>query len=390
MAITCSIDATGITAPALADVRAYLEGAYKGIYGSDVILTEDTQDGQWIGIFAAAIHDANSMAVAVYNAFSPATAQGGGLSRVVKINGITRNVPTNSTVDLLIGGTAGTTITGGYALDAANAKWVLPSMVTIPSAGQITVTATAAVAGAVAALAGAVHKIGTPTRGWQTVTNPLAAVIGAPVEMDARLRLRQSTSTELPSSSILRGIAGAIADLSGVTSVKGYENDTSGVDTNGIPSHTISMVVEGGDAAEIADIIRRKKGPGTGTFGSTSETFVDASSGLPVTISFQRPAEVTIDVVVNLSAFAAYTTAIEEQIQQSIADYINGLDDGADVYLTRLYTPANLSGGANSSTYDITSILICRHGGTPTAANVAMGFAERAVSAVANVTVNPS
>ena len=99
MAITCTIDAAGITAPALSDIRAYFVSKYREIYGEDVYLEPDSQDGQLLDLFAVAVHDANSMAVSVFNSFSPSSAQGEGLSRVVKINGIARQSSTYSTVD---------------------------------------------------------------------------------------------------------------------------------------------------------------------------------------------------------------------------------------------------------------------------------------------------
>ena len=77
---------------------------------------------QFLGIVAAAINDSNAAAVAVYNSFSPATAQGNGLSSVVKINGITRLVASNSTVDLTVVGIAGTTITNGQASDSSGSS----------------------------------------------------------------------------------------------------------------------------------------------------------------------------------------------------------------------------------------------------------------------------
>ena len=71
-----TIDATGITAPSYADVLAFIQAKYQAIYGADIYLGNDSQDGQFLGVIAQAISDANSVAVAVYNAFSPATAQG--------------------------------------------------------------------------------------------------------------------------------------------------------------------------------------------------------------------------------------------------------------------------------------------------------------------------
>ncbi|MCT9017193.1 hypothetical protein N6G05_26965, partial [Cupriavidus gilardii] len=121
MAITTTaptIDASGITAPTYAEVLEYLKDQYRAIYGPDVYLEADSQDGQLLGVFAKAISDANAVAIAIYRSFSPATAQQDALSSNVKINGIARKVASFSTADLVIVGQAGTTITNGIAKDS--------------------------------------------------------------------------------------------------------------------------------------------------------------------------------------------------------------------------------------------------------------------------------
>ncbi|MFG1283392.1 baseplate J/gp47 family protein [Xanthobacter autotrophicus] len=386
MAITCTIDATGITAPSLDDVRTWLVGQYQSIYGSDVYLEPDSQDGQWIGILATALHDANAMCVSTYNAFSPATAQGEGLSRMVKINGLSRHIASKSQVDLLLGGTAGTVITGGYASDDAGNKWVLPSTVTIGISGQVTVTATAADVGAIAAPAGSIESIGTPTRGWQTVTNLLAAVEGDPVETDLELRQRQAVSTKIPSQTIFEGLVGAVAAVPGVTRYGGVDNDTDATDENGIPAHSFSLVIEGGDAAIIAQTVYVKKGPGAGTWGTTSEVVVD-SYGVPHTIRFMRPTSVPVVVAITLKALTGYTSNIGTKIRTAVAEYINALAIGDEVYLTRLFVPANLSGNADSVTFDITGLLIARDPDSPSSANLTFAYHEAPTCSVDDVSI---
>src|SRR5260363_114935 len=76
MTLSVTIDATGIHAPSYADVLNALKAQYRAIYGPDVYLENDSQDGQWLAVLAKCIHDANSAAISVYHAFSPATAQG--------------------------------------------------------------------------------------------------------------------------------------------------------------------------------------------------------------------------------------------------------------------------------------------------------------------------
>lgn len=120
------------------------------------------------------------------------------LKATVKINGIVRKGATNSIVDLLLTGSAGTTIMNGTVKDTNNLIWRLPASVVIGVDGTMTATATSSNSGAVAALAGTITTINTPTRGWASVTNPAAATVGAPAETDAELRIRQGQSVALP------------------------------------------------------------------------------------------------------------------------------------------------------------------------------------------------
>lgn len=341
-----------------------------------------------LAMFALAIHDANKFAVSVYNAFSPQTAQGAGLSRMVKINGLLRQSATYSTVDVTLAGAAGTVITGGVVEDVAGQKWDLPGTVTIPVSGEVTVTATAQEAGSVQAAAGEVSKIATPTRGWISVTNAAAATPGSDVESDATLRGRQAVSTSLPSLTVLEGIVGAVANLAGVTRYKAYENDTDSEDGDGVPAHSLAMVVEGGDTAAIAAAIATKKTPGAGTHGTTSATVTD-KYGMSSTIRFFRTTDVAIDLEIGITARAGYVSTTGEDIKQNLADYLNGLEIGEDVLLSKLYTPINAAEPDPAKrTFDVTSLEIARHGETPAAANLVLAFTEVASGSVDNITLN--
>lgn len=383
-----TIDATGISAPAFSDILDFLKSKYQAIYGPDTYLEDDSKDGQLLAIFASCINDANAVAISVYNAFSPATAQGANLSSVVKINGIARAVASASTVDVTIGGVVGTTITNGVVQDTNQVNWDLPASVTIPPAGTITVTATCEQPGAVSAAPGTVTTIATPTRGWQTVTNASAASLGNPVEEDADLRVRQASSTALPSLTVLDGIIGAVKAITGVTRVVAYENDTNVIDTNGLPPHVISLVVEGGDATAIATAIATKKTPGGGTYGTTTVTVNDVY-GIPHPINFFRPTPQAITAVVNLKALAGYSTAVGARVQQAISDYVNsvaigGGSAGAVEWDACIAAAKGVVGG---NTFKITSLTISGPGGAG-APDVPLAFNQSATCTPASVTVN--
>lgn len=386
LGLSATVTAEGISAPDYQTVLDTITGYFQQIYGSDAYLDPDSKDGQMVALVALAIHDANNTAISVYRSFSPATALGDALTNNVKINGITRRAATNSTVDLLLTGTVGTTITNGSVRDTNSVVWNLPATVVIGSDGTVVATATCANSGAVAAVAGSVNGINTPTRGWASVTNPLAATVGVAAETDAELRVRQSQSVALASLTPFDAVDGAIANVEGVTRHKLFENDTETTDANGLPAHSISAIVEGGDATSIANTIRSVKGQGVSTYGTTAVIVTD-KYGNPYTIRFSRPIDVPVYVSITLKALTGYSSEVGDEIKAAVASYINSLAIGDSVLLSRVYSPANLGvvSGGNARYYDIMELLIGRSADDVAAANLVVAYDESASCSVDNI-----
>lgn len=386
--LAAEITSTGVSAPSYQDVNLSLVASLEQIHGSDIVLDDDTQDGQLVGIVSLAITDANQGIVDAYNSFSPAKALGAALSSNVKINGLQRLIPSNSSTPVDVVGQAGTTIIDGIIeSEVDGSKWDLPSSVVIPVGGLISVTATAQEEGDITATAGTLTKIVTTTRGWQTVTNPSDATVGAPVEDDATLRNRQSVSTELPAETILEAITGRIANLDGVQSVKPYENDTDVTDANGLPPHSIAMVVEGGEAVEIATVIADTKAPGTGTYGTTTRVIID-ENGVPNTINFFVPTQVTVEVEIDITALTGYVSTTGDSLVADTAEYISGLGVGGSggfVYNSKLYTPAN--DGELGTTYNVTGIRARRDSDPFATTDVVIAFNEIPVTLDTDITL---
>ena len=362
---------TGISAPSYEEIYEYLKGRMRNIFGDDINLDADTQDGQMVGIVAAAISDVNAQAIAVYNAYNPTTAKGVALDSAVKVNGITRQAASHSQVDLRIVGQAGTHIVNGVALDEAENKWNLPADVVVPPTGEITVTAIAAEEGDIRAPAGTVNCIGTPTLGWQTVENILAAEPGAPVQTDLELRVQQSKSTALPSVSLWEGI----------------KNDGDTPTSEGVPGHSIAMIVDGGEVADIAKTIFLKKGEGVGTYGSTSYNFLD-TYGFPNTIRFSRPTVVPAYCKLTISPAADYLSSAEDEIKARIVAYINSLDIGESVNIARVLASAvKTDAGIVDERFSVEAITLGRSATAQTATSLAIAWNEAVSCAPENVTV---
>ena len=398
--LACTVDANGISAPSYEDILLSLQASYRAIYGEDVVLAEDTQDGQWLAILAKAQADTNAAQIFTYNEFSPATAQGAGLSSVVRINGITRQSSSFSSVVVILVGQTGTAIINGQVGDNQNLNttWNLPDSVVIPPEGEIAVTAVCTTEGAVTAAANTIAQILTPTAGWQLVGNPDAAVPGDPVETDYELRRRQTVSTQLPAETILGGLYSRVANLPGVTQLVAYENDTDIPNDDLMPPHSICFSILGGDVQQIVDTIGAGKGPGSNTYGgitgSVSGTYTDPISGIPYTIYYNVPTTIPIGISVEITVEGGYSTAIGAEIKQALVNFINGLGIGNDVIHTRLYAPALLVGPyaapsspANSNTYELRNLFSAILPNPGDNADIAIAFDQIAHCVVENVTV---
>lgn len=348
------VDSAGISAPPYSDIYQSLVASFQLIYGSDIYIAPDSQDGQWLAILASAINDSNQAAIAVFQAYSPIYAQGAGLSSQVKINGLSREIATKSQAQGDVVGQVGTIILNGVVRDTNSNLWDLPASVTIPLNGVISVTVIAQKLGSIVAQAGSINTIQNPQLGWQSFVSTVDATIGAAVETDAALRARQAFSTTLPSLSIKNGIEAAIGNVNGVQRFVLYENDTGVTDVNGIPAHSLSAVVEGGISTDIGKAIQIKKPPGIQTYGSTSVTVRDSKS-FPIAINYFILTNIPIFFEITIKALSGYVSSTGVAIQQAIARYATLLPIGEDVYPSQVQGAASLIDTNLDETFYITN-----------------------------------
>jgi uncharacterized phage protein gp47/JayE len=379
-----TIDATGISAPPYNDVYQSLIALFKNIYGQDIYVEPDSQDGQWIAVLAQAMHECNQAAIACFRSFSPTYSQGAALSSLVKLNGISRNVATNSTAEGTVVGTAGTVITDGVVQDAEGNLWDLPSPTTISLAGSVSVTITAQKEGALAAPIGTITKIYNPQFGWQSFSNTSTATLGAPVQSDAELRVRRAGSVATPALSIKDAISAAVANVVGVTRSFVYENDTGSTNADGIPSHSLSVVVLGGDSADIAAAIARRKTPGAQTYGTTTVNVYD-QYGLPTPINYFILAITPVYYTIEITALLGYVASTGVAIQQALADFTNALSIGEDVYITQAQAVASLQGLGIGKTFYISDFALGFSASPSGTSNLTIAFNAAASSSPASV-----
>lgn len=335
------VDDSGLHLPTYNDILEDMIDSMKKIYGQDIYLENDSADYQLLSILALKVHDSYQAVQYAYNSRSPATAIGAALDSVVKLNGIYRKPAGYSTCELTITGTPFTEIINGSVKDNTGNVWSLPASVVIGSDGTVKSTATCNVAGAVTALPGDITQIDTPTFGWKTVNNEVSAIPGNAIETDGELRQRQTISVSNPSQTMLAGTLGAIRALKNVARVSVYENDTniSAVDPDnnpfGLPPHSITCVVEGGNDNDIAEAILYHKGIGCYTNGTTVISVKDQNEYIN-TVRFYRPSYVPIFVHIKIKKYTGYISSLASTVKSAIYDYIQGLEIGRDVSISML------------------------------------------------------
>lgn len=382
------VDSLGFHMPTYPDIRDQLILDAQNIFGQDIYVGVDSQDYQWIAIVAEKIYDAFQTASLVYNNRGPNVAIGVGLDSIIKINGIKRKAATYSTCTVTLSGVPNTIINNGVITDKGSIKWDLPTTVTIPISGTTDILATCQIPGPIVSNPGDLINIFNPSYGWNGVYNSESGELGSNIESDSDLRIRQSNSTAEPSSTVLEGTRGAVAQIVGVTRSTLYENDSNITDANGLPAHSITEVVEGGKDNDIAQAIFIHKTPGCYTNGTTPITITDGTWEAS-TIRFFRPTYVDIDVTVNVKKLAGYTTSTTNDILINLQTFLNSLAIGSDLSISSLWgISLQAMPSLVNPMFSVTSITTARHGETQTFSDVVLAFNEVCRGDVNYIVVN--
>lgn len=386
------VSSTGFKRKRLDQLLAELNAEVKSIFGDNFNTSPESPDGQINGAISESNANLWELGEEAYNAFNPSAATGITLSNLVQLNGITRLPATSSRALLSITGTSGTLIPAGSLISTLDTgdQFTTEIDLTLNGGGTGSVFASAVLTGEINALTGTLTIIDTPITGWDTVTNSADATVGTNEETDVELRARRERSVARDAQAIIDAIYAEVRAVEGVTQAAVLENDTdTGPDANGLPAHSTHTIASGGIDADIAEAIFIKKSLGVTTFGTTTVQ-VDDDQGIPHDISFSRPVEIPIYVIVNLTTFADYPTTGDDDIKQAIIDYANGdltvgrgffLDD--DVIHSELYTPINTIDGLT-----VDSLFIGIAPAPAGTADIPIAITEASSFVLANITVN--
>lgn len=103
--------------------------------------------------------------------------------------------------------------------------------------------------------------------------------IGGDEETDAQLKVRRIKSFKLGANSVIDSIRAQLLELPDVSDAYVVENNT-GATVDGILAHYMWVIVNGGTAAEIAEVIYEKKSSGCGMMGAQNGVVDQLNGGV--------------------------------------------------------------------------------------------------------------
>ncbi|BCG26042.1 hypothetical protein TUM18999_42330 [Pseudomonas tohonis] len=371
----------GYVGERLDSILADLDQGFRAIYGNDIDLAPDSPDGQMLGLIAQIRADLEELGEVTYRALDPDHASGAWLEQRVAYAGLTRRQARYSYLrGAALTGRAGTLIPAGSVLrDINRGRWLLVADTTLGADGSARADLRSELLGAFNLPVNSALAIETLVLGWDTATSLAAAEVGAEEETDPELRARFYRSRARPAQNSLDGLVAALLQLADVRQVVGLENTGSTPDADGVPGHSLNLIVDGGEEQAIAQAIFLRKPAGTGLMGQQSRTVVDGQ-GVNRLIRFDRPAMVDCKAFVQLRRDAEFTAIDVASIKAQLSQLDFRI--GQDVQLSRLYSPINTVQG-----FWVEQLKIGRRGGALAADNIVVGVRERARFAQADIEV---
>ncbi|MCG9064728.1 baseplate J/gp47 family protein [Laribacter hongkongensis] len=373
----------GYMADRLDIIIASLDAGFRGIYGNDINTDPDSPDGQMIGLIAQIRADLEELGETIYRALDPDTASGAWLEQRAAYAALTRRGARYSYLrSVILTGTAHAIIPAGAIVSDGNkVRWQLVSDVTLGTDGSARADFRSELLGAFSVPTDTPLTVETITLGWSGATTSASAEVGAEEETDSDLRARFFRTRARAAQNSVEGIESTISELADVRQVIVLENTGNDTDANGVPGHSLNVIVDGGDDAGIAAVIFKRKTGGTGLMGNISVVVKDAR-GRSRQVRFDRPDVIECSAYIEVTRRADFTAIDVEAIKAALASESFGI--GEDVLLTRLYSPINTVPG-----FWVSDLRIGRRGGQLVRENIQIGVRELARFAVTDIQVVP-
>ena len=242
------IGISGLVTQSLEEIRQDLITKFKGVYGQDINIEQNSPDGQWINILAQEKKDILDLFTQFYNNLDPDRAIGIPQQILYKLNGLIIKAYTYSYTYVNVTINESTSLQGldtniesadgtGYTVRDTNGnRWILAASTELEP-GVHSLNFRAADLGSITALPNTINVMETVVRGVSSVNNPAGNYItGSTGETSAQFRLRRNQAMAVPSQGFDESTESQMLNLTNVTQCKVYDNRTDSV-VNGIPAH---------------------------------------------------------------------------------------------------------------------------------------------------------
>lgn len=383
------VTATGLTIKTTEQILSELEADQKADVDPAIITAAEEPIGQLNGIFASQLREGWEVLRVAYDAYDPDAAEDDRLDATSAITGTLRRKATKSTVTCTCNLDSGTTLDAG--IDAAHVdgqpaiRFLVKTSFTAPSTGNHSVEFESENTGPIVANAGTLTVIATPKTGWNSVTNSLDATLGRVVDNNATLRTRREEELRATGAGTAAAVRADVLALTDVETVTVLENDTDFVDGNGLPPHSLEVVLF--DSPTVADdviaqtIFDTKPG-GIEMVGTSSGNAIDSSGNTKV-IKFTRPTDRDIFIDFDVDVIAAKyvgDTAVKDAV---VARALIEQESGNDVILNLYDSIVQLLNGV----VDVTDVRADFSSSPTSSVNLSIGIRERAVFDTSRITV---
>lgn len=188
---------------------------------------------------------------------------------------------------------------------------------------------------------GEISEISTPEPGWSAVYNLSVAVPGRLAETDAQLRVRREQLFGTGNATE-RAILNAVYNrVDGVLSASIRSNRTMAADSDGRPPKSFEVVVQGGDATQIGQVIWDTEPAGIESYGNQTVTVTD-TQGILQTVKYTIPVEAWLWVDLRYKKYGdeAFPANGESLIREAVLEWAVGeFTVGKDIFPDRVKVP---------------------------------------------------
>lgn len=343
----------GFVAKTLEEIEAGMQQKQRDNIDPAIDTSQFGLIGQLNGIMASEIAAVWELAEAVNDSQDPDKAQGTQQDGLYALTGTTRDDAQASLVVCDNTLQPGTTIPIGEAIasvvgsPSARFANAVPLVNAGGSVAVVSAQFEALEPGPTIANAGTLTVRETLPAGWDAVTNPEDAQLGAAIESDAAFRNRREDELFAQGGGTVDGIRADLLKLETVIAANVLENTDSVVSAEGLPPKSFCAVVHSDpgalDEQAIADSIWSNKPAGIEPFGDVLVDVLD-SEGVTHTVGFKRPTETDVYVALRITTGPGYigddalkAAIIASAETPNTAGY---LDVGVDIYAGRFVTVA--------------------------------------------------